>query len=130
MTYIPNSKSVVFLDNASTSTTLGSTISNAFERSVGTASFGNNSQIHTTMTSAIHILASATNDSDANHVLARIGTSSRIGSAISHKSSIVMLPVTVMTTHQNSLSLTSNILDTGDIVTADNLNTFIISCGA
>lgn len=130
MTYIPNSKSVVFLDNSLTSSTLGSTISNAFERSIGSASFGNDSQIHTTMTSAVHILASATNDSDANVVLARIGTSSRIGASISHKNSVVMLPVTVLTSHQNTLSLTSSILDTGDVVTADNLNTFIISCGA
>lgn len=129
MTYIPNSRSVVFLDNATSSATLGSTISNAFQRSVGASSFGNSSQMHTTMTSAIHILASATNDSDTNHVLARIGTTGRIGASLSHKCSIVMLPVTLMTSHQNTLSLNSAILDTGDLVTADNLNTFIISCG-
>lgn len=136
MSYIPNSQTAYFLDNSTSSSTLGSIVSNSFQRSVNMPCFHSTSQTHIVSPSVVHVLARATNDSDANAVLASIGLSpsghtsnTRIGTALAHKSSITMLPNTVLTYQDKPTQLTSAILDTGDVVTADNLNVIVLSCG-
>jgi hypothetical protein len=136
MSYIPNAQAVYFLDNSTSSSTLGGIVSNAFQRSLNTPCFHSTSQTHIASPSVVHILARATNDSDTNAVLASVGISpsghtsnTRIGTALAHKNSITMLPNTVLTYQDKPTQLTSSILDTGDVVTADNLNLFVLSCG-
>lgn len=137
MSYIPNGQTVYFLDNSTSSSTLGGIVSNPFQRSVGMPCFHSTNRTHIACDSVVHILARATNDSDANVVLARISLSpsgassnTQIGAAIAHKSSVVMLPNTLLTYQNQPTQITSAILDTGDVVSADNLNVLIISCGA
>jgi hypothetical protein len=136
MSYLPNAQTTYFLDNSTSSSTLGSVVSNAFQRSVFMPCFHNASQTHIASPSVIHLFTRATNDSDANAVLARISLSpsphasnSQIGASVAHKSSIVMLPNTTLTYQNQPTQITSAILDTGDVVTADNLNVLVLSCG-
>ena len=133
MSYIPSNSVAYFLDNQTSSATLGGVITNAFQRSVGIPCFHSTRKTHIASQSAIHILANATNDSDANEVRARISLSpssnAQVGAAIAHKSSIVMIPNTILTYQDQPTEITSAVLDTGDVVTADNLNILIISCG-
>lgn len=136
MSYLPTPQTVYFLDNVTSSCTLGGIVSNAFQRSVNMPCFHNASQTHLASQSVVQIMASATNDSDTNYVLARIGlspspysTNTKIGASLAHKSSVTMQPIVALTYQDKPTQLTSSILDTGDVVTADNLNVFVISCG-
>ena len=136
MTYIPNSQATYFLDNSTSSCTLGSTVSNAFQRSVNMPCFHSTSQTHIASPCAIHILADAINDSDGSAVLASIAltpsghtSNTRIGTSLAHKASITMIPNKVLTYLDKPTQFTSSIFDTGDVVTADNLNVLVISCG-
>jgi hypothetical protein len=136
MSYIPNQQTAYFLDNSTSSCTLGSTVSNVFQRSVHMPCFHSTSQTHLASPSIVHIFARATNDSDTSAVLASVGltpsphtSNTRLGAALSHKQSITMLPNTLITYQDKPTQLTSAILDTGDVVTADNLNVLILSCG-
>lgn len=136
MSYIPNPQACYFLDNSTSACTLGGNVTNAFQRSVNMPCFYSASKTHIASPSIVHILARATNDSDTSAVLASVGLTpsahsgnTRIGAALAHKSSITMLPNTVITYQNQPMQLTSSILDTGDVVTADNLNVFVLSCG-
>lgn len=133
MSYIPSTNVAYFLDNQTSSAVLGGVVTNAFQRSVGIPCFHNARKTHIASPSVVHILASAINDSDANEVRARISISpssnSQIGAALAHKSSIYMIPNTLLTYQDQPAEITSAVLDTGDVVTADNLNVIILSCG-
>jgi len=137
MSYLPNAQTTYFLDNSTTTNALGSIVSSPFQRSVFMPCFHNINKTHIASDSIIHILARAINDSDGNAVLGRISLSpspylnnSKIGTSISHKLSIVMLPNTVLTYQNQPTQIDSAILDTGDLIMVDNLNVLVISCGA
>ena len=136
MSYIPNSQTVYFLDNSTSSSTLGGIVSNSFQRSVNMPCFHSTNQTHIVSPSVVHILARATNDSDSNAILANVGltpsahsNNTRIAAVLAHKSSVTMLPNSVLTYQDKPTQLISAILDTGDVITADNLNVFVLSCG-
>lgn len=137
MSYLPTPQTVYFLDNSTSSCTLGGIVSNVFQRSVNMPCFHSASQTHIASQSLIQIMARGTNDSDTNYVLARIGLSpsghssnTQIGASLAHKSSVTMQPIVALTYQDKPTQIASSILDTGDVVTADNLNVFVISCGA
>lgn len=128
MTFINSAQAISKLENTGIAITLGSSIS-PFVSSYGAFSFSSSSTVHSVDSSAVHINAILTNDTDTNQPLGTISLSdSRIGCALAHKTSIIMIPRSCVTTTQSHVSMTSAVFDTGDRVLAGQVDIFLFSC--
>lgn len=128
MTFMNQALSICKLENTGVAITLGSSIS-PFISAYGAFSFGSASTVHSTNSSAVHINARLTNDTDTIQPLGTISLDgSRIGCALSHKMSVAMLPISCITTTQSHIQMTSAVLDTGDQVLADQVDIYLFSC--
>lgn len=128
MTFINQANAISKHENTGIAITLGSAIS-PFISAYGAFSFGSSSNVHSTNATAVHINAILTNDTDTNQPLGTISlTGSRIGPALAHKASVVMLPRSCITTTQSHVSMTSAVFDTGDQVLANQVDIYLFSC--
>lgn len=128
MTFINSAQAISKMENTGVAITLGSSIS-PFISAYGAFSFGSTSTVHSTDSSAVHINAILTNDADTNAPLGTISlTGSRIGCALAHKASVVMLPRSCITTTQSHVQMTSAVFDTGDQVLANQVDIYLFSC--
>lgn len=128
MTFLNNTLAVSKLENTGVSITLGGDI-DPFRSVYGGIGFHSTSTYHSTDCSVVDIFAKLTNDSDTNTPLGRISIkNSRIGSALSHKMSVIMLPVSAMTSNTQHLEMTSAVSDTGDLILSNEIDILSFSC--